>query len=222
MKTNKELRLENLLQLIDAHKTKAAFAKRIGKSVQQLNSLLSGKGIGDSLARTIESKCKKPKGWLDHEHTHKISETNEHGESIPVNRLSADMSMGTGLVVPDYEEVVDRLSVNKRWLYENFTITSPGNLRLATGYGDSMSPTISDGDVILVDTGVTEIKMDAVFVLVREDELFIKRIQRMLDGTYLVISDNKAAYDPYPLAAKDFKTIRVCGRALLVWNGRKL
>lgn len=226
MKTSKEIRHQNLLKLVEENKSQSALAAKIKKSEQQVNSWVKGKGIGDALARDIEKAFGKPTGWFDNQHNESgVADTRAEYQSnniVTISRIDAQGSMGFGALVPDYEDVIDHVSVNKRWLSENFTISAPGNLKLATGYGDSMSPTISDGDIILIDTGVAEIKMDAVFVLERDGELFIKRIQRMLDGSFLVISDNRQAYDPYPMTNKDFSNIRVCGRALLVWNGRKL
>jgi phage repressor protein C with HTH and peptisase S24 domain len=75
--------------------------------------------------------------------------------------------------------------------------------------------------VLLVDRGVSEVKLDAVYVLSLHDELYIKRLQRRPDGALLMISDNDK-YPPYVIENKDRDAFRVEGRVLLAWNARKL
>ena len=99
--------------------------------------------------------------------------------------------------------------------------SSLDNLALITGLGDSMEGTFSDGDVLLVDRGVTEVKLDAVYVLSLHDELYIKRLQRRPDGSLLMISDNDK-YPPYVIENGDRDAFKVEGRVLLAWNARKL
>jgi len=84
-----------------------------------------------------------------------------------------------------------------------------------------MRPTFDDGDLLLVDTGVADIKIDAVYVLALEDELYIKRLQRRPDGKYLMISDNKS-YEPYVIDNGVKQRFAVKGRVLFAWNGRRL
>lgn len=147
-----------------------------------------------------------------------LGETN----NVHIPLMDVAGSQGFGLAAPERENIIGHLSMSKNFLRENFSLSGMQNLRLITGYGDSMAETIHDGDVIVVGTGVREIKMDSVFVLRRDDELFIKRIQRIITGGFMVISDNKTKYEPYQISDKDFSGIHVCGRALMVWNGRKL
>lgn len=130
-------------------------------------------------------------------------------------------SMGKGFPAPDYEEIVNEISISRRWISENLTVSSLSNLALLTAYGDSMKPTFNDGDVVIVDRGITDINMDAVFVLERENELYIKRIQRRLDGSIRIISDNKE-YDDYDITRKDLGLISVLGRVLSAWTSKKL
>lgn len=130
-------------------------------------------------------------------------------------------SMGAGAMVPEHEEMVEKITVTGAWLRRNVTATTPGNLQLITGYGDSMDGTFSDGDVLLVDRGITEIKMDAVYVLSLNDELYIKRLQRRPDGSVLMISDNKK-YEPYLIQNGERAKFQVLGRVVLAWNAQKM
>lgn len=137
-----------------------------------------------------------------------------------IPRLDVEASMGSGLAVQG-EDVVEEIAVSKEWLRRYVNATAPTNLALLDARGDSMEGTFSDGDLLLVDRGISEVKVDAVYVLALDDELFIKRLQRRPDGTMLMLSDNPK-YPPYELKNGDLSTFQVLGRVLLAWNARRL
>lgn len=226
MKTSKEIRRLRLMDLIAESGNQTRFCERTGKAQAQISSIItSAKAMGDQLARELEKTCDKEIGWMDN-YPESIAEAGagyktERPGAISIPLLDGAFSMGDG-AYPQRDEVIDHLTVSKRWVIENFSITQPGNLRLVTGMGDSMQETIYDGDIVVIDTGVKELKIDGIFALARGDELFLKRIQRLLDGSFMIISDNADRYKPYQLKKKDMGDLVVCGRALWVWNGKRL
>lgn len=129
-------------------------------------------------------------------------------------------SMGVGADQPTHDEVVSQMVVDETWLRRNCTFTAAENLALITGVGDSMRPTFEDGDALLVDRGVKEIKVDAVYCVALNDELYVKRMQRRPDGSVLMISDN-AAYEAYQVHPKKDR-ISILGRVVMTWNARRL
>lgn len=141
--------------------------------------------------------------------------------TVPV--LDARGSMGLGLPRPEHETVVDNLRLTKDWVRNNLpTISRPDNLAVLSAHGDSMNPTFSDGDILLVDRGVDRISLDAVYVLALNEELYIKRIQRRItDGAVMILSDNPA-YQPVIVANGERDSLQVLGRVVWAWNGRKL
>lgn len=138
---------------------------------------------------------------------------------IEVPYLDTVGSMGRGIQRKEVDNVIDHIRIDRAYLKSLVSFSLAENLALITGYGDSMSPTFSDGDIMLVDRGVTEVKVDAVYVLAKKDEIFIKRLQRRSDGTFRMISDNKA-YDSEDLT--DMDLFEVLGRVIYVWAGSKL
>lgn len=143
--------------------------------------------------------------------------------SVSVPLMNAAASMGLGLAQPDHETVVDVLRLSKEWVHSNLkSATSPANLAALSAYGDSMAPTFADGDILIVDRGVTDIRLDAVYVLALHGELYIKRIQRRItDGAVIIKSDNPV-YEAMVIANGDRDNLQVLGRVLWAWNGRKL
>lgn len=78
MKTVDEIRLENLLLLIDEKGTQEAVAEAGGTSSVYLSQIKNrtpdkktGKlrQMGDDMARKLEEGCKKERGWMDNVHT---------------------------------------------------------------------------------------------------------------------------------------------------------
>lgn len=146
--------------------------------------------------------------------------TDDTRVDIPVFDVVA--SMGFGATVPEHDTVVDHMRLSRDWLSRNL----PGNpsmrdLAVISAYGDSMTPTFSDGDILLVDRGVMSLRVDAVYVLSFHDELYIKRIQRRPDGSIAIISDNKV-YEAIVVPPGEKESVRVLGRVLWAWNGKRL
>lgn len=139
---------------------------------------------------------------------------------IPV--LDARASMGNGEPLREHDAVVGRLEVGADWVRTALPfITATRNLRVITGYGDSMADTYQDGDILLVDTGVREVKVDAIYTLTMGGELFIKRVQRRPDGSLTIISDNRK-YDSFTVQNGERADLEVLGRVVWAWNGRRL
>lgn len=85
--------------------------------------------------------------------------------------------------------------------------------------GDSMEPTLHDGDLLLIDTRFDAIKDDSIYILQADSHLIVKRVQLSLDGSLDIISDNPR-YDKQTISAEDAKEIKVIGR--LRWYGHEI
>lgn len=57
--------------------------------------------------------------------------------------------------------------------------------------GDSMEPTLYDGNIIFVDTAIKDFNRGGVYAFSNEHGVFVKRIQKRIDGKLDIISDNK-------------------------------
>lgn len=88
----------------------------------------------------------------------------------------------------------------------------PDRLAVLYGRGDSMSPTIEDGDAILFDTSDTDLKDDRVYVVNYEGQLLAKRIVQIGD-VWCISSDNTT--DPKwkkPVPIDGVRGFQVLGR----------
>lgn len=246
-----EARRLALLNLIESRfeGNQRAFAIEAQISPSYVNRMLKPEGekarkrIGDETALKLEARFDLPAGTLlnaqaplrrgledgaprevlalvpDRRHS-----TTPHRElvgALALRIMDVEASMGHGVSQPDHENVIMNMVINENWLRRQANFSAPENLALITGIGDSMRPTFEDGDSLLVDRAIDELKVDAIYVLALNDELFIKRIQRRPDGTHMMISDNKA-YEPYHIKDGEREKFKVLGRVVMAWNSRRI
>jgi phage repressor protein C with HTH and peptisase S24 domain len=223
-----EARRANLLSLIAERfgGTQSAFASAIDRQSDYVSRLVHGhKGLGERLARHIEATLGLPSGWLDelHDEDSGLPPMPVDRDVVAVPVLAVTASMGRGRAQPDHDLVVDYMRITRSWLRAQLpTVSSPDQLAVLSAHGDSMRPTFDDGDLLLVDRGVQEVRVDAVYVLSLRGELFVKRVQRRItDGAWIVRSDNPL-YDPIVVPDGDTPPLTVLGRVIWAWNGRRL
>ncbi|PJC85691.1 peptidase [Vibrio sp. HA2012] len=83
--------------------------------------------------------------------------------------------------------------------------------------GESMVPTMNDGDRIIVDTReLTEPVKDGVYVIRIDEMVYVKRLKwNILEQSYSIISDNPD-YDSFEVKGDDLKRLKIIGRAAMV------
>ena len=130
---------------------------------------------------------------------------------VRVPRLDVAASAGSGALV-DAEPRLGTLGLDPALLAR--LSARPRDLSLIRAAGDSMAPTLLDGDELLVDRGDRRVRpTGAVFVVRHDDALLVKRVSR-IDGGFRVASDNPA-YPDLRLAA-----VEVIGR--VIWLSRAI
>lgn len=146
---------------------------------------------------------------------------NENEINIPM--LAAAGSMGAGVAAElGHDEVISNLSVSKQFINENLgSITSLNNLRMVTGLGNSMQGMYEHGDMLFADTGVNSIEIDAVYVVLYRDHIYIKNVQRIPTGGIKLISSNKD-YEPLIIEGGELEHTQVLARVAGAWNFRKI
>lgn len=142
------------------------------------------------------------------------------GTGITVPVLAAAASMGPGVEQHD-DVVIGRLTLSPSWVSKRLRpLSKIENLRFIHGYGDSMEPTFYDGDILLVDAGIRECKVDGIYVLEANDRLYIKRVRQRMDASFEISSDNVTVKTVDVLDGS--RPVSVLGRVVWTWNGKKL
>lgn len=144
-------------------------------------------------------------------------------DAVIVPVLSNCGSMGPGCELLESDVIVGDLALSPHWINQHIRPQNPRELRFIHAYGDSMSPTFTDGDVLLVDTGLSArdpSSREGVYVLRANDRNFIKRVTPTFDGKLQVTSDNPSAKTVQTLNGDH--QVDIVGRVVWAWNGKRL
>lgn len=137
---------------------------------------------------------------------------------VPVFNAVGSMGEGSDLVVQ--EEVIERMTLTGDWLRKTLPGVSANNLSIISGKGNSMFPTFNDGDLLLIDTSISAVDIDGVYVLSAHNRLYIKSVRQRFDGVYEISSDNPSVKTVDVLNGDNPVTVH--GRVMFAWNGKKL
>jgi phage repressor protein C with HTH and peptisase S24 domain len=141
----------------------------------------------------------------------------EYGELVPVLRTSVRASAGPG-AVPGEESARPYFAFDPRWL-KLLTGSPVTKLSVIRVEGDSMAPTLSAGDDILVDLadGAERLR-DGIYVLRADGTLLVKRLAIHPVGRRVTVQSDNPAYGDLPDCGLD--EIDCIGR--VIWAGRKI
>ena len=135
----------------------------------------------------------------------------------PVPRLDVDAAAGAGAFDGD-ERDGGHIAFDPAWL-RRVARGAPEQLSIIRVAGDSMAPTLVDGDDILVDRGDGAARLrDGIYVLRLEGALVVKRLALNPAARTLSIRSDNPAYPGWPDC--DPAAVDVVGR--VVWAGRRL
>jgi phage repressor protein C with HTH and peptisase S24 domain len=201
------IRPDRLRQAIDdASFTQSELARVIGIKQSSIAALLSGKAQSSKFLHDIARQLGVTVDWLngatddrsssvipDHQsRSHKRAFDNElaagHMGLVGVREIDLTFGMGSTYLDVPVTEAVRYFSAD--WL-RIYTRSSPDRLFFAEGLGDSMSPTILDSDLLLIDTGQAHVNMgDKIWAISFGDVGMIKRLRPLSDGSVEILSDN--------------------------------
>jgi phage repressor protein C with HTH and peptisase S24 domain len=119
-----------------------------------------------------------------------------------------------GAETPSSPDGAEFIALRQDWVRSVLGI-DPDHLLVETAVGESMTPTIQNGDVLLVDTADNRFHSFGVYVLEVAGERLVKRVQPKLDGTLTLISDN-LAYEAEHISAAQGNDVRAIGR--VIWT----
>ncbi|WP_425318782.1 LexA family transcriptional regulator [Pseudomonas nitroreducens] len=225
---------ERLREELDSRRIAYAdFARDVGTDSQNVQNWFKRGVPKGKIFKVANSLGVRPE-WLDAGEEPKMAIEQIDVSSIPaplaqkissyrarlsIERFDIAGSMGPGTEPPDLHNIVDSMTLDASWVRQNLVYTAVENIKLISGRGDSMSPTIKNGDPLLVDVGITSVECDAIYFFLMAGQLHIKRIQRHLDGLS-ILSDNER-YRPVEVAAAREAELTIFAQIIYGWNGQK-
>lgn len=139
------------------------------------------------------------------------------GDEVWIAHYDVRAAMGGGQIPHEYPEMLQDIRVSPKHLRDlGVTFKEHFHLKMITGWGQSMAPTIKDRDPLLVDITIREFTGDGIYLFSHDDMLYVKRLQKKGKDRFKMISDNKHHH------AEDIRVddTHILARVLYVWNGQ--
>jgi len=207
-----------------------SFAKRCGEAESTMRAYFEGRMPKADVAMKIADAASVNLEWL-------ISGRGPQGVRVPevsfqgnavdirgrvmndfavIQRLDVSASAGSGAVTI-HEDTVELLAFQNEWLKSRHI--KPESARVLTAKGDSMEPTIRDGDVLIVDTSITSVRDNAIYIVVYNGNVLVKRVNLKVNGSLVLISDNDR-HPPEEVPKSEVHDLHIAGRVM--WFGRSI
>ena len=173
----------------------------------------------DARVSTIEALCHEldldfyvgpPRAVAEFSQTRGYDPSLDDADYVMVPRLPVQLAAGHGAVAQEQDKPVELLAFRREWMERNGL--RPGKVSAVVVTGDSMNPTLADGDTILVDHQRNEARQGHIFAVRRGRDLLVKRMQEEPDIGWMLTSDNEE-YAPIGTGT-DFAVI-----GEIVWRG---
>lgn len=218
-----------LLRMIHLYDTDEEIEQEIGRSMKQLGRYIDSGDLPLSVLASMSKHSLTPMDWLlatQEEYSNQLSEASEQvGQKVSsvtaenfafIPRLDVSASAGNGSVAMS-EEADGMLAFRAEWLRRRGI--NPKMASALTANGDSMEPTIRDGDTLLVDRSIDRVKDNGIYVVVIGGLLVVKRVHTSMDGSITLLSEN-SVYPPETVKGDAVNDLVFAGRVM--WFGRSI
>jgi hypothetical protein len=203
----------------------------MGTGDEQISADYAGEASSQTAADQIKKMLSKVKGLTSTARDRIIAAADETsnvitvdfsrpgqvGDEVWIAHYDVRAAMGSGQIPHEYPEMLQDIRVSPKHLREmGVTFKEHFHLKMITGWGQSMAPTIKDRDPLLVDITIREFTGDGIYLFSHDEMLYVKRLQKKGKDRFKMISDNKH-HDPEDIRVDD---THILARVLYVWNGQ--
>jgi transcriptional regulator with XRE-family HTH domain len=141
------------------------------------------------------------------------------GDEVWIAHYDVRGALGDGEIAHDFPEMLQDVRVSPSQLRAmGVEFKEHYHLKMITGWGQSMMPTIKHGDPLLVDISIKEFIGDGIYFFSYQGFQYIKRLQMKGKEKFRMLSDNRKH------KAEDIflDETYIQARVLLVWNAHLL
>lgn len=208
--------------------TQAEFARRLGFSssgfiseVESGDKMPGGEFLislerefGKGILSDLQSKQQEISSKSNHEYRENKTGSNRLSDRyVYLPLYDVEASAGHGSMIHS-EQIIDHLAFLREWIQKELSL-NPEKVLLIKAIGDSMTPTIKAGALLLVNMEVTKVRNDSIYIIRQNGDLLVKRVQNLMDGRVEIKSDN-AEYKPIILQGENLDII-----GEVVWGGQR-
>ncbi|MBF0260409.1 MAG: helix-turn-helix transcriptional regulator [Magnetococcales bacterium] len=187
--------------------------KGVSPSADKINQIAESLGLScDWLLRGVG-----PMMYADV--VEKMTESDEKPtqDYVSIPRYDVYCSAGAGALV-ESERIIEHINFKLEWFIDMGL--QRDKAALISVDGDSMAPTLKNGDMVLVDLRERDrVTADAIYVIDHDGTLKVKRLRKTFTGDLMIISDNPS-YPHETIRQSDGVPIRVVGR--VAWAGVRM
>ena len=199
--------------------TQTELARRVGMSQGSIANLIAGRSAGSrhlhSIARELETTVDFLTGRIDDPSEGAVAPPTadvvaEQLDAVMIREIEVGYAMGAGAVIDDF--VTEKaVPISRSWL-RGLTTAPPEKIVVARGRGDSMMPTILDGDLCFIDLSKTTLDdQDRIWALAYAGFGMIKRLRQLADGSLQINSDNASVSPQLAYDSEAYLVGRVVG-----------
>lgn len=191
-------RIQERLRLLGM--SQAELGRRVGLTQPAIANLIHRNKAGTSHLHRIARELATSPAYLAGETDDpsegalpapRADEIAAHLDSVLVPQVEMGLSMGGGAAIDEWP-IIQQVPLSRTWL-RSLGLGAPEGLMIAPGVGDSMMPTILDGDWCIIDRSQnTPRQQDRIWALTYGGWGMIKRLRALPDGTLQINSDNPA------------------------------
>jgi phage repressor protein C with HTH and peptisase S24 domain len=203
-----------------AQGNKKHFAEITGKSASHIYKICRGMSRPSmAYLQELYAEYKVDLTWLltgEHSEGSQVAGTPTNSDLVFAPMFDVQASAGMGSEV-QAEDIEDYFAFNKSFLSRQLNVSGE-QLVFVTISGDSMLPTLHEGDRVLVDMSQKMVNHEGVYLLQSEDGLMAKRLSDR-KGELSVVSDNPE-FENWTIPAQGREANPIAGK--VVWCARTI
>lgn len=197
-----------------------SLADQVGVSQQAIGQILKGDISNPKKILEISTALGVNPHWLKTgkgpmEPTSQISSMSmqkDDDHTLRVDLLDAELAAhSSGIINLEYPDVISSIFFTHEGVKQILGRTTTDSVYMFKVPTDSMAPTITQNDIVFIDTNVKEYIGEGVYSFNLNGETYIKRLQRLPTGVIMALSDNPL-YHPFEITEDLFDTAKIIGK----------
>ena len=195
-----------------------AFAKMVGVSQPAIAKIISGDTRDPKNILEIATALGVNAHWLKtgegspEADVFAFTSEKDNDHTLRVDLLDAELAAhSSGIINLEYPDVISSIFFTHEGVKRILGRTTTDGVYMFKVPTDSMVPTITQNDIVFIDTNVKEYIGEGVYSFNLNGETYIKRLQRLPTGVIMALSDNPL-YHPFEITEDLFDTAEIIGK----------
>ena len=202
--------------------SQAELARIIGVKQPSIFKILSGQTLNPKNILEIATALGVNPHWLKtgegspDADVFAFTSEKDDDHTLRVDLLDAELAAhSSGIINAEYPDVISSIFFTHEGVKRILGKTTTDGVYMFKVPTDSMAPTITQNDIVFIDTNVKEYIGEGVYSFNLNGETYIKRLQRLPTGVIMALSDNPL-YPPFEITNELFDTAEIIGKFLAV------